>query len=65
LWEAGEDYNNEELQNLYASPNIIGVIKSRRVRWAEHVRRMGGMRNAYILVIKPEGNRPLGRPRRR
>jgi hypothetical protein len=49
-----------------SSPNIIRTIKSRRMRWAGHVARMGGKRNAYrILVGKPEGRRPLGRPRRR
>jgi hypothetical protein len=52
------------LHNFYSSPSIIRVIKSRRMRWAGHVARMG--RNAYrILVEKPEGKRPLGRPRRR
>jgi len=55
--------NNEDLHNLYASPNIIRVIKSRRVRWAEQVARMREMGNVYILVGKPEGKRPLGRPR--
>jgi hypothetical protein len=55
-----------ELNDLYSSPNIIRVIKSRRMRWAEHVARMGEGRGAYrILVEKPEGRRPLGRPRRR
>jgi hypothetical protein len=55
---------NEELHNLYSSPNIIRMIKSRRMRWAEHVAHMGEKRNAYrILVGKPEGWRPLGRPR--
>jgi hypothetical protein len=50
--------------NLYASPNIIRVIKSRRTRWVGHVARMGEMRNAYnIMVGKPEGKRPLGRHR--
>jgi hypothetical protein len=50
--------------NLYASPNIIRVIKSKRMRWAGHVTRTVDMRNAYsILVGKPEGKRPLGRPR--
>jgi hypothetical protein len=57
--------HNEELHNLYASPDIITVIKSRRMRWVGHVARMEEMRNAYILVGKPEGKRPLGRPRRR
>jgi hypothetical protein len=58
--------HNEELHNLYSSPNIIRTIKSRRMRWAGHVARMGEYRNAYrILVGKPEGRRPLGRPRRR
>jgi hypothetical protein len=58
--------HNEELHNLYSSPCIIRMIKSRRMRWAEHVTRMGKKRNAYrILVGKLEGKRPLGRPRRR
>jgi hypothetical protein len=56
----------EELHNLCSSPSIIIMIKSRRMRWAGHVARMGEKRNAYrILVGKPEGKRPLGRPRRR
>jgi hypothetical protein len=56
--------HNEELHNLYSSPNIIRTIKSRMMRWAGHVARMGEKRNAYrILVGKPEGRRPLGRPR--
>jgi hypothetical protein len=56
--------HNEELHNLYSSPNIIRIIKSRRMRWAGHVARMGEPRNAYrILVGKPEEKRPLGRPR--
>jgi hypothetical protein len=51
---------------LYASPNIVGVLKSRRMRWAGHVACMGEIRNTYnILVGKPEGKRPLRRPRRR
>jgi hypothetical protein len=55
---------NEELRNLYASPNIIRVIKSRRMRGVRHVARMGEMRNAYnILVEKLEGKRLLGRHR--
>jgi hypothetical protein len=58
--------HNEELHNLYSSPNIIRMIKSRKLRWAGHVVRMGETRNAYrILVGKPEGKRSLGRPRRR
>jgi hypothetical protein len=58
--------NNEELHNLYSSQNIIGMIKSRRMRLAVHETRMGETKNAYrILVGKPEGKRPLGRPRRR
>jgi hypothetical protein len=57
--------HNEELHNLYPSPNIISVIKSRRMRWAGHVARLGEKRNVYrLLVGKPEGKRPLGRPRR-
>jgi hypothetical protein len=57
---------NEELRDLYSSPSIIRIIKSRRMRWAGHVARMGEKRNAYrLLVGKPEGKRPLGRPRRR
>jgi hypothetical protein len=57
---------NEELHSLYWSPNIIRMIKSKRMRWAGHVARMGETRNAYrILVGKSEGKRPLGRPRRR
>jgi hypothetical protein len=58
-------FHNEELHNLYSLPNIITMIKSRRMRWAGHVARMREKRNAYrILVGKPEGKRPLGRPRR-
>jgi len=58
--------HNEELNDLYSSPNIVPVIKSRRMRWAGHVARMGEERGAYrILVGKPEGKSPLGRPRRR
>jgi hypothetical protein len=56
--------HNEELHNLYSSPSLIRVITSRRMRLAGHVARMGEKRNAYkILVGKPEGRRPLGRPR--
>ncbi|KAJ4449179.1 hypothetical protein ANN_00575 [Periplaneta americana] len=58
--------HNAELHALYSSPDIIRNIKSRRLRWAEHVARMGESRNAYrVLVGRPEGKRPLGRPRRR
>jgi len=58
--------HNEELNDLYSSPNIVRVIKSRRMRWAGHVARMGEERGVYkVLVRKPEGKRPLGRPRRR
>jgi hypothetical protein len=58
--------HNEELHNLYSSPNIIRMIKSRRVRRAGHVARMGETKNAYrILMGKLEGKRQLGRPRRR
>jgi hypothetical protein len=57
--------HNEELHNLYSSPIIIRMIKSRRMRWAGHIARMGEKRNAYrILVGKSEGKRPLRRPRR-
>ena len=58
--------HNEELNDLYCSPNIVRVIKSRRLRWAGHVARMEAGRDVHkVLVEKPEGNRPLGRPRRR
>jgi len=58
--------HNEEINVLYSSPNIMRVIKSRRVRWAGHVVSMGEERGVYrVLVGKPEGKRPLGRPRRR
>jgi hypothetical protein len=57
---------NEELGDFYSSPSIIRIIKSRRMRWAGRVARMGEKRNAYrLLVGKSEGKRPLGRPRRR
>jgi hypothetical protein len=51
-----EEFNNKELHDLYSSPSMIRIIKSRRMRWTGHVARMVG---------KPEGRRPLGRPRRR
>jgi hypothetical protein len=58
--------HNEELHNLYSSSSIIRIIKSRRMRWAGHVARMGEKMNVYrLLVGKPEGRRLLGRPRRR
>ena len=58
--------HNEELNDLYCSPIIVRVVKSRRIIWAGHVARMGEGRDMYrVLVGKPEGKRPLGRPRRR
>ena len=58
--------HNEELNDLYSSPNIVRVIKSRRMRWAGHVACMGEGRGVYrVLVGKTEEKRPLGRPRRR
>ena len=58
--------HNEELSDLYSLPNIVRVVKSRRMRWARHVARMGEGRGVHrFLVGKPEGKRPLGRPRRR
>jgi hypothetical protein len=56
--------HDEELHNLYSSPDIIRQVKSRRMRWAGHVAHMGEERKVYrVLVGKPEGKRPLGRPR--
>ena len=58
--------HNEELNDFYSAPNIVRVIKSRRMRWVGHVTRMGDERGVYrVLVGKPEGKRPLGRPGRR
>jgi hypothetical protein len=58
--------HNDELHNLYSSPNIIREIKSRRMRWAGHVARMGQGRGVYrVLIGRPKGKRPLRRPRRR
>ena len=57
---------NEELSDRYSLPNIVRVVKSRRMRWAGHVARMGEGRGVHrVLVGKPEGKRPLGKPRRR
>jgi hypothetical protein len=56
--------HKEELRDLYSSPSIIRIIKSSRMRWAGHIARMGEKRKAYRLLLgKPEGKRPLGRPR--
>jgi hypothetical protein len=58
--------HNEELNDLYSLPNIVWVVKSRQMRWAGHVARMREDRGVHrVLVGKPEGKRPLGRPRRR
>jgi hypothetical protein len=58
--------HNEEIHNLYSSPSIIRIVKSRRMRWAGHVARMGANKTVHrILVGEPEGKRPLGRPKRR
>jgi len=58
--------HNEKLNDLYSSPNIVRVIKSRRMKWPGHVARMGEVRGVYrVLVGKPEGRRSLGRPSRR
>jgi hypothetical protein len=60
------ELHSEELSDLYCSPNIFRVIKSRRMRWAGHVAHMGEKRGLYrVLVGKREGKRPLGRPTRR
>jgi hypothetical protein len=60
--------HNDELHSLYSSPNTVRVIKSRRIRWAGHVARMGGRGGKCVyrvLIERPEGKRRLGRPRRR
>ena len=58
--------HNGELHDLYGKPDIMRIVKSRRLRWAGHVTRMGNERGAWkLLVGKPEGKRPLGRPRMR
>ena len=57
---------NEELRDFYSLPNIVRVVKSRRMKWIGHVARMGEERSVHrVLVGKPEGKRPLGRPRHR
>ena len=62
----GRKLISEELCDLHSSENIIWVSKSRRIRWVEHVARMGQRRGTHrVLVVRPEGKRPLGRPRRR
>jgi hypothetical protein len=64
--QAGGHCNNEELHNLYTSPNVVRVIKSKRIQWAVHVAWMEEMRNTCSIVVgKPEGERPLGRPKHR
>jgi hypothetical protein len=61
----GKKLHNDELHSLHSSPNIVRMIKSRRMRWAGHVARMWEGRGVYrVLVGRPEGKRPLGRPRR-
>jgi hypothetical protein len=66
VMEDSRRLHNEELHNLYSSPNTIRMIKSRRMRWEGHVAQMGETRNAdRILVEKPERKRPLERPRHR
>ena len=58
--------HNGELSDLYSLPNIVRVVKPRRMRWAGHVARMGEERGVHrVLVGKPEGKKPLGKPRRR
>jgi hypothetical protein len=64
--EGRRKLHNEELHNLYTSPSIIRIIKFMRMRWAGHVARMGEKRTLYrLLVGKTEGERPVGRRRRR
>jgi hypothetical protein len=64
--ESWRKLHNDELHNLYSSPNIVTLIKSRRLRWAGHVARMGKGKGIYRLSVgRPEGKRSLGRPRRR
>jgi hypothetical protein len=64
VMEGWRKLHNEELHNLYSSSNIIRMIKSRRIRWTGHIACIAERRNAYrILMERPEGKRPLGRPR--
>jgi hypothetical protein len=64
--ESWRKLHNDELHSLYSSPNIVRVIKPRRMRWVGHVARMGEGRGVYrVLVGRSEGKRPVGRPRRR
>jgi hypothetical protein len=65
LW-SWRKLHNDELHSLYSSPNIVKVIKSRRLRWVGHMAHMGEGRGVYrVLVRKPKGKRPLGRHRHR
>jgi hypothetical protein len=57
--------HNEEIHNLYASPNVVRVIKSRRITWTSHVVYMGEMKNAYIILARKPGEKSLGRCRYR
>jgi hypothetical protein len=57
--------HNDELHNLYSSPDIVRMIKSRRMRWSGHVARMGEGRGVYRVLVRPKSKRPLGRPGRR
>jgi hypothetical protein len=60
------ELHSDELHNLYSSPNIVRMMKSRRMRWARHVARMGERRDIFrVLVGRSESKKPLGRPRRR
>jgi hypothetical protein len=62
--ESWRKLHDDELHSLYSSPSIVRVVKSRRMRWAGHVARIGEGTSIYrVLVLKPEGKRPLGRPR--
>jgi hypothetical protein len=66
VMEGWRELHNEELHDLYSSPSIIRIMTSRRMGWAGHVAQTGEKRNVHrLLVGKPEGKRPLGRPRRR